>query len=197
MSTAGKSPISLSHNPIFSRSKKYAGPRKTLIGFAVAEDDSDGDGDKETAVTILSRNMGGKGGKDRTKLNAQLTTFNGLSKKAEEIAVKVAKESDPNIFDYDAAWDDMKSIDLYKKVIDEQDALKRKPKYMENLLVAAEVRKRDQLRAKEKLLQKEREEEGDEYAGKESFVTEAYKRQQEELTRMEEEERLLEGWLNV
>lgn len=59
---------------------------------------------------------------------------------------------------------------------------------MGNLLAAAEVRKRDQLRAKEKMLAKEREAEGDEFADKEKFVTGAYKRQQEEMRRLEEEE---------
>ena len=60
---------------------------------------------------------------------------------------------------------------------------------MANLLAAAETRKRDQLRAKEKMLQKEREAEGDEYLGKDEFVTGAYKAQQEEVRRLEEEER--------
>ena len=59
---------------------------------------------------------------------------------------------------------------------------------MTSLMNSAEVRKRDQLRAKEKMLQKEREAEGDEYADKEKFVTGAYKKQQEEMRRLEEEE---------
>ena len=59
---------------------------------------------------------------------------------------------------------------------------------MADLLAAAEIRKRDQLRAKDKMLMKEREAEGDEFADKEKFVTEAYKAQQEEVQRMEEEE---------
>lgn len=59
---------------------------------------------------------------------------------------------------------------------------------MQNLLAAAEIRKRDQLRAKEKMLAKEREAEGDDFADKEKFVTGAYKAQQEEARRMEEEE---------
>ena len=53
---------------------------------------------------------------------------------------------------------------------------------------AAEVRKRDQLRAQEPLLRIEREAEGDEFADKEKFVTGAYKAQQEEVRRMEEAE---------
>jgi coiled-coil domain-containing protein 55 len=64
---------------------------------------------------------------------------------------------------------------------------------MDQLLASAEVRKRDFLIAQEKKFKKEREAEGEEFAGKEKFVTNAYKRQQEELRKAEEEERLREG----
>ncbi|KAI5779725.1 coiled-coil domain-containing protein 55-domain containing protein [Geopyxis carbonaria] len=82
----------------------------------------------------------------------------------------------------------MQSVTRAKRTADAADAAERKPKYMENLLVAAEVRKRDALRAKEKLLAKEREEEGEEFKDKEAFVTEAYKAQQEALLKAEKEE---------
>jgi coiled-coil domain-containing protein 55 len=64
---------------------------------------------------------------------------------------------------------------------------------MDKLLASAEVRKRDFLIAQEKKFQKEREMEGDEFAGKEKFVTTAYKRQQEEMREAENAERLREG----
>ena len=64
---------------------------------------------------------------------------------------------------------------------------------MDKLLASAETRKRDYLLAQEKKYKKEREEEGDEFKGKEKFVTNAYKRQQEEIRKAEEEERLKEG----
>ena len=41
----------------------------------------------------------------------------------------------------------------------------------------------------------EDEEEGDEYVGKEAFVTQAYKEQQAEMRKAEEEERQREGML--
>ena len=43
------------------------------------------------------------------------------------------------------------------------------------------------------MIQRERELEGDEFKDKESFVTQAYKDQMEELRRAEEEERKREG----
>lgn len=57
----------------------------------------------------------------------------------------------------------------------------------------AELRKQDRLRAEDKMIQREREREGDEFADKEAFVTEAYKKQQEELRIAEDEEKKREG----
>ena len=98
---------------------------------------------------------------------------------------KSAQDLDPTIYDYDAVYDSLHAKPASSSSTAE---IEKKPKYMGNLLAAAEVRKRDQLRAKEKMLAKERELEGDEFADKEKFVTGAYKRQQEEMRRLEEEE---------
>ena len=102
---------------------------------------------------------------------------------------KTAQDLDPNIYDYDAVYDS-----LHAKTGSTTSHLdtEKKPKYMGNLLAAAEIRKRDQLRAKEKMLAKEREAEGDEFADKEKFVTGAYKRQQEEMRKLGEEESIRE-----
>ncbi|KAB8616654.1 hypothetical protein FH972_025989 [Carpinus fangiana] len=96
---------------------------------------------------------------------------------------------DATIYDYDTHYDAIHAKDAAKKAAERADAASGKPKYMENLLAAAETRKRDQLRAKDKQLQREREAEGDEFADKEKFVTEAYKAQQEEVRKIEEEEK--------
>lgn len=103
--------------------------------------------------------------------------------------VEAATEIDPAIYDYDAAYDALHAKDAARKAGAKVNGAERKPKYMDNLLAAAEVRKRDQLRAKDKQLQREREAEGDEFGDKEKFVTGAYKEQQEEVRRMEEEEK--------
>lgn len=116
-----------------------------------------------------------------------LSSSHASSKRAKE-----ATAIDPSVYDYDAAYDSLHATSAKKKAAQAADAAARKPRYMTNLLAAAEVRKRDQLRAKEKMLAKEREAEGDEFADKEKFVTGAYKAQQEEVRRLEEEERLRE-----
>ena len=102
---------------------------------------------------------------------------------------KNAQELDPNIYDYDSFYD---SVHAKAPASTSTADVEKKPKYMGSLLAAAEVRKRDELRAKEKMLAKEREMEGDEFADKEKFVTGAYKRQQEEMRKLEEEEALRE-----
>jgi coiled-coil domain-containing protein 55 len=108
---------------------------------------------------------------------------------AAQAKVKAAEDQDASIFDYDSFHDAKASVTEAKKAAARQEAIERKPKYINNLLDAAARRKQDQLIAREKLLQKEREAEGDEFADKEKFVTGAYKAQQEEARRLEAEEK--------
>ena len=100
-----------------------------------------------------------------------------------------ALEADATLYDYDAAYDALHAVNAAKKAAERDNAAERKPKYMDALFESAEQRKKDQLRARDKLIQREREAEGDEFADKEKFVTGAYKAQQEETRRAEEEEK--------
>lgn len=68
-----------------------------------------------------------------------------------------------------------------------------KPKYISGLLSSAATRRLDHLRAEEKMIQRERQAEGDEFRDKDAFVTQAYKDQMAEVRRAEEEERRREG----
>ncbi|PTB64322.1 hypothetical protein BBK36DRAFT_1088585, partial [Trichoderma citrinoviride] len=113
------------------------------------------------------------------------TMFGDLSSTlASRKNAEAAAELDASVYEYDAVYDSLKPQKGKSKEDEE-----RKPKYMKNLMQAADVRKRDQLIAEEKKIAREREAEGDEFADKEKFVTEAYKKQQEENKRLEEEER--------
>ncbi|KAL9614414.1 MAG: hypothetical protein Q9167_001085 [Letrouitia subvulpina] len=124
--------------------------------------------------------------------SSDLSTSYSTSKHARE-----AQSIDPSIYEYDSIYD---SLHAKPKSSSSPSASgtgtgnsgtanePKKPRYMSDLLAAAEIRKRDQLRAKEKMLAKEREAEGDEFADKEKFVTAAYKRQQEEMRKAEAEE---------
>ena len=119
-------------------------------------------------------NSGGASPQRHTNLSA-LQTAKRHTEKANTV--------DSTMYDYDAVYDSFHMPKKHSKGTETAG-----PKYMTNLLKSAEVRKRDQLRAKERLLQKEREAEGDEFFDKEKFVTGAYKAQQEEIRRLEEEE---------
>lgn len=194
----------LSHGLNIQKPKKPTGPpkpKKAIFGFADEGSDHDYEDARPSAIFGKATLKGGNKSaekkkphtaatKEKARVNAQLNTLSTLSKKTEEAAESAV---DPSVYDYDGVWDDMKSVDRQKQKAEERDAAERKPKYMESLLEAAEIRKRDALRAKERTLQREREAEGEEFADKEKFVTSAYKKQQAELLKMEEEERVREG----
>lgn len=114
-----------------------------------------------------------------------LSTLHSISRH-----VKTAQTLDASIYDYDSVYDSLHAKP--QSASTEAAEAEKRPRYMSDLLAAAETRKRDQLRAKEKMLAKEREAEGDEFADKEKFVTAAYKRQQVEMHRLEEEEAIKE-----
>lgn len=102
-----------------------------------------------------------------------------------------AEKSDPSIYDYDAAYDSFKAAKAAsagsQQAADAAD--KQRPRYFDALQKAADVRERDRQVAEERRLQRERAAEGDAFADKEKFVTEAYRRQQEANRRLEEEEK--------
>ncbi|KAI0168311.1 coiled-coil domain-containing protein 55 [Pestalotiopsis sp. NC0098] len=115
----------------------------------------------------------------------QMSMYGDLSSALESKRnAEAAEELDPSIYDYDGVYDSIKP----EKKTTQEDA-ERRPKYMKNLLASAAVRKRDALIAEEKKIAREREAEGEEFADKEKFVTEAYKQQQEENRKLEEEEK--------
>lgn len=99
---------------------------------------------------------------------------------------QTAQSLDPTIYDYDGVYDSLHAPSPSSITTSKDES--KKPRYMSQLLAASEVRKRDAVRAKEKMLAKEREAEGDEFADKEKFVTAAYKRQQAAMREAEAEE---------
>ncbi|CAG8517219.1 10283_t:CDS:2 [Diversispora eburnea] len=125
----------------------------------------------------------------KKNVNKQLSS-NSISKSVQEQYDK-ALEEDPTVFAYDEIYDDMKSVGNKKK--EENKNGVKKPKYVDDILKAAETRKRDYVRAQERKVQREREAEGNEFDDKETFVTSAYKKQQEELRKAEAEEKLRAG----
>ncbi|KAH6625707.1 coiled-coil domain-containing protein 55-domain containing protein [Boeremia exigua] len=115
--------------------------------------------------------------------------YSASALEAEQRALEAAKQ-DASLYDYDAAYDAIHARQAAVAAAAREDAAARKPKYIDALFSASEQRKKDQLRARDKLLAREREAEGDDFADKDAFVTGAYKAQQEEARRAEEEERV-------
>lgn len=168
-----------------------------------------GDGDEDVADAAPTSTSVNSNVTANKKLLAQNVKTTKVMKKRLEAEKKV----DPSVYEYDEVYDQMQEAKQRQKEAKEQDAKERKvhysqyihgqqsnitvqPKYIEGLLTAAATRRLDHLRAEEKMMQREREAEGDMYKDKEAFVTQAYKDQMEEVRKAEEEERRRDGMLN-
>ncbi|XP_020299439.1 nuclear speckle splicing regulatory protein 1 [Pseudomyrmex gracilis] len=106
-------------------------------------------------------------------------------KKQTKLDIQKALNEDPTIYQYDEVYDDLERTRCQSE-INKQKV--KKPKYIQNLLKTAEQRKKEQEHRIERMVQKEREAEGEMYVDKESFVTSAYRAKLEEFKKMEEEE---------
>lgn len=111
---------------------------------------------------------------------------NRALKEIEEQQRKALAE-DPNVFDYDGCYDEMKQKSVRRKVQDRADT---QPKYIHKLIHKADERKREHDIIYERKLTKERSKEDHLFADKEKFVTGAYKKKLEEQQRWAREQAL-------
>ncbi|KAI1291758.1 Nuclear speckle splicing regulatory protein 1 [Halotydeus destructor] len=111
----------------------------------------------------------------------KVSVTSGKVRRQTQLDIAKALEEDPSVYEYDSVYDSLKPESSKK-------AKETKPKYMDKLLKAAEIRVKEQERRTEKKIQKEREEEGDEFADKDAFVTSAYKEKLKELKETEEKD---------
>lgn len=174
------------------------GKTKKISAFGDDDGDEDEvDANKEDGMPGPSRSSTSSTSKQSTKKPPHIPIPTATSNNSRILAKlhSEAQSIDPTIFSYDEVYDSMKSAQ--QAAIEARKAAKEAegdaPKYVSGLLKAAEVRKKDRIRAEDKLIEREREKEGDEFGDKDAFVTAAYKEQQEELRRLEEEEQLKEG----
>ncbi|XP_015685221.1 nuclear speckle splicing regulatory protein 1-like, partial [Protobothrops mucrosquamatus] len=110
--------------------------------------------------------------------------------KQTKLEIQRALAEDSTVYEYDSIYEDIQQ----KKEAESQASVlaskeEKKPKYIQNILQAAELRKKEQERRMEKKIQKERESEGDAFQDKEAFVTSAYKKKLQERAEEEERER--------
>ncbi|ORY60411.1 coiled-coil domain-containing protein 55-domain containing protein [Leucosporidium creatinivorum] len=169
-------PVKLSFGIKKTGLAKPAAKKGTASVFAGADDD-----DEPAPSTSKLASTSSKSSQPRVS-TATLSKAQ-KAKQAEELLL------DSTVYEYDEVYDNMKEGSRQAELEKKKDAGDRKPKYISRLMETAEVRKRDRLRAEDKMVQRERQMEGEEFADKDAFVTPAYLAQQEELRRIEEEEK--------
>ncbi|KAH7889664.1 coiled-coil domain-containing protein 55-domain containing protein [Phlebopus sp. FC_14] len=172
--------VSFSLNNKNTKPVGAAPPLKKPVAFASLDDEP---------VDAAPTSSSAKDATANKKLLAQNVESSVVTRRRTERELKV----DATVYQYDEVWDRMQEVKHKQKEAKEVDARQRKPKYIEGLLTSAATRRLDRLRAEEKMLQHERELEGDEFADKEAFVTQAYKDQMEEVRKAEEEEKQREA----
>ncbi|KAH9946042.1 coiled-coil domain-containing protein 55-domain containing protein [Epithele typhae] len=152
---------------------------KRTAAFAALDDDEPID-----AAPTAKTGEKGKAAANKQFIAQSMEMSKAMKKKMEE-----EQRVDATVFEYDEVYDKMQEAKLRQKEAKESDSKERKPKYISGLLQSAATRRLDHLRAEEKMIQRERELEGDEFKDKGAFVTQAYKDQMAELREAEEEER--------
>jgi len=135
---------------------------------------------------------------EETDVNAIITSTSyqkQMMDKVEQSKEKVLAE-DPSAYLYDEVYDEITAGRKAVKVKNELDKRSRKPKYMQQLLNAADTRKHEDALYLERKYLKEAQEDAENFGDKDKFVTAAYKEKlkeekawREEQKRIEEEER--------
>ncbi|XP_012530002.1 nuclear speckle splicing regulatory protein 1 [Monomorium pharaonis] len=128
------------------------------------------------------------GGTDWVRKALKAESEKNRMKKQTRLDMQKALDEDPTIYQYDEVYDDLERQSKGGQVDGASKQKEKKSKYIQKLLKTADRRKKEQEHRIERMVQKEREAEGEMYADKESFVTSAYRAKLEEFKKMEEEE---------
>ncbi|KAJ9104220.1 hypothetical protein QFC19_004037 [Naganishia cerealis] len=179
---APRNPLAATPKPTVVQKGKASTSKPTTTNFFGGEDEED---DNSPASTTLARPKAVSSLKPENATIKQNASLSRAQRKLQEEALKL----DQTVFEYDEVWDGMQNAREKVKEAKESEAGKRDPKYIDAFLKSAATRRLDRLRAEEKMLQHERDKEGDEFADKEKFMTSAYKKQLEEVRKAEEEEK--------
>ncbi|XP_070591566.1 nuclear speckle splicing regulatory protein 1 [Erythrolamprus reginae] len=143
--------------------------QKGLVKHAAFMDDSD---DESSISESLQKEAAKKQAMKQTKMEIQR-----------------ALAEDSTVYEYDAIYEDIQKKKEESQASSLAGKAEKKPKYIQNILQAAELRKKEQERRMEKKIQKEREAEGEAFQDKMAFVTSAYKKKLQERAEEEERER--------
>lgn len=126
---------------------------------------------------------------DEDDVEQEISRHAGKNRALKEIEEqhKRALEDDPNVFDYDGVYDEMKEK-FARPVAQERE--ERKPRYIQALIDKAKEREREHEIIYERKIAKERSKDDHLYADKDKFVTSAYKKKLAEQAKWMEDERL-------
>jgi hypothetical protein len=158
--------------PITTKSRKGA----SVFGL----DDEDENGAEAVASTSSSLR--------KPKIGPGLAPSSRSAQQRQDEALAL----DASVFEYDGVYDSMKTGERRAEQERQRERERRDPKYIAASLAASEQRKLDRQRAEARKIQREREQEGDQFANTEAFVTDAYRQQMEEMHRDEQCERVEE-----
>lgn len=199
--------LNLSKRP--AAAKPRPPPRKAAFGGGDSDDEAQDTPKTEEAITELdgftsastpsasanksNRPKNGKIPPEPPKLKSKVDPSRQFGDLSSALTSKKyadqAEALDPSVYDYDAAYDAIEAVKKHREAEEKKDTKQRKARYMTDVTKAAEQRERDRSTAEMKKIQREREAEGDEFADKEKFVTEAYKKKQVDDRLAEEEEK--------
>lgn len=159
-----------------------------------------GGGIKRTAISAFTNDdndeenttFGTSSFSDINRVNKQIITSKAIFAKEVEKIHNTAMTEDPLIFDYDGSYDDMKKDKIMSHPLSQSFSKDPpKSKYVSNLKTAAVLRERENDKAYERKLLKERKEEEEQFGEEEQkFVTSAYREKLEERQKWEYEERI-------
>lgn len=190
MSEEGRPPSRLSFGFKPAAASSKAAPRPNIgpsaPAFGDASDDEDESSHAESS-SIADNRLKPKDRRSNLDLLAPAKAATPATRN-ERKKQHEAQQLDASIFDYDGVYDTIKDAERKVKQARMAEDVTKKPKYIDGILESAEQRKRDRLRAEARTIQKQRQAEGDEFADKESFVTNAYKEQQAELAKAQEQQ---------
>ncbi|PLW09966.1 hypothetical protein PCANC_13257 [Puccinia coronata f. sp. avenae] len=181
LSTSSKHPSTAS---LSATSKLSTGKKKSKSVLNQFNDD--GDSDEQEGANKLQSNEKKKSNPMAPLVPISSSKLSRQQKLAQEEATKL----DSTVFEYDQVYDLMKLAGNKAKLEKDQEGAERKPQYISGLIETAKQRKIDRVRAEDKMVQREREMEGEEFVDKDEFVTPAYLQQQKELREAEEAEKL-------
>ncbi|XP_014234366.1 nuclear speckle splicing regulatory protein 1 [Trichogramma pretiosum] len=132
---------------------------------------NDDDSDAEDGSQSVKKALRGENEKNKMKTK-------------HHIQLQKALQVDPTIFQYDEVYDEIEKAKEEEKAHYKVD---NKPKYIQNLLKSAELRKKEQELRKDRIIQKEIEAEDNMFPDKERFVTSSYKAKLEESKKFQED----------